>query len=488
MADLIRLFSPPAFAETHASIVLFLDEVAYKIKKPVRMDFLDFTSPAAREAACRREVALNRRLAPDVYLGVIPILGLDGAPCDWAVVMRRLPDDRRLAGLVGAGASVSACLRAIVRDVETFHARAETSAAIASYGRAESVWRNWEDNFAQMGKYAGTLLPESGVARAAHLAGRYLRGREPLFAARAASGKVRDCHGDLKADDIFCMDDGPRILDCVEFNDEFRYVDVLSDIAFLVMDLERLGRLDLADEVLSAYREFSGDTFPRSLADHYIAYRAQVRSKVACLRCEQGDPESGTLGVQLHDLAVRHLESARVRLVLVGGGPGTGKSTLAAGLAELRGWQVLRSDEIRKDLAGVPRDRGTTDRFHGGIYSREMTAATYDTMLARARLMLESGESTVLDATWSHAGHREAAAKIARETESDLVELRCDVPLEVAGWRIAGRGDSDPSDATPRIAKLIADSADPWPSARTIDTRGRPDASVRLGLSCVDEG
>jgi hypothetical protein len=223
------------------------------------------------------------------------------------------------------------------------------------------------------------------VERLAH---RYLDGRSRLFERRIAEGHIRDGHGDLLADDVFCLDDGPRILDCLEFDDRLRYGDVLLDVAFLAMDLECLGAPDLARRFLDWYTEFSGRPFPASLASHYVAYRAHVRAKVACLRHDQGVEDAADEARCLLDLAHRHLEEAAVRLVLVGGLPGTGKSTLARGLADARGWAVLRSDEVRKELTGLPAAVPASSAWGEGLYRPEMTAATYAELLRRASAAL----------------------------------------------------------------------------------------------------
>src|SRR5690606_13545776 len=170
---------------------------------------------------------------------------------------------------------------------------------------------------------------------------------------RVAAGRACDGHGDLLADDVFCLDDGPQVLDCLEFDDALRYEDVLADVAFMAMDLERLGRADLAEHFLDAYRRAAGEDWPASLAHHHIAYRAQVRAKVTAIRAQQGDAGSVDAARALLKLCFDHLEAGRVRLILVGGAPGTGKSTLAAGLAASLGATVLRSDVIRKERAGL---------------------------------------------------------------------------------------------------------------------------------------
>jgi len=344
---------PAAIAETHISVLVSIGERVYKLKKPVSFEFADFSDRTLRERACHREVELNRRLAPDVYLGVADVLGEDGRPCDHLVVMRRMPADLRLAQLVRDGRPVDGVLGDIARRIAAFHAGAATSEEIAAAGRRDAVRAVWEASFDELAPFTGPVLDAEACRRVEHLVRRYLAGRAPLFDHRIALGAVRDGHGDLQAEDIFCLDDGPRILDCIEFNDRLRHGDVLADVAFLAMDLERLGAPDAAARFLARYREFAGETYPPSLADHYIAARAHVRCKVACFRHAQGDAAAAGASRALLDLAARHLEAARVRLVLVGGLPGTGKSTLAAALADATGWSVLRSDEVRKDLAGL---------------------------------------------------------------------------------------------------------------------------------------
>ena len=218
----------------------------------------------------------------------------------------------------------------------------------------DALHRLWDGNVGELSAHTPGALDPQVLERVAELAHRYLDGRGPLLAERIGGGHVVDGHGDLLAEDIFCLEDGPRILDCLEFDDRLRWGDVLYDVGFLVMDIERLGRPDLARAFLAFYGELAGETHPRSLEHHYVAYRALVRSKISCLRGGADDlVEAGAYLVQCQ----RHLLDARVRLVVIGGLPGTGKSTLAGALGDELGWPVLRSDELRKQLAGL--DPGT---------------------------------------------------------------------------------------------------------------------------------
>jgi uncharacterized protein len=479
--------------ETHISLVVLFGDRVYKLKKPVRLDFVDLSTRAARERICHREVALNRRIAPDVYLGVADIVGPDGDVCDHLVVMRRMPEDRRLSMMVRSGAAVGDHLRQIARVVASFHSRAETSAEISGSSRADAIRAKWEATFNTVQPHVGSILAGDVEERIRGLARRYLDGRAALFDQRIAEGKVVDGHGDLLADDIFCLDDGPRILDCVEFDDQLRYGDVLADVCFLVMDLERLGAPDLGSRFLSWYRELSAGTYPFTLAHHYIAFRAHIRAMVACLRAAQGDDAAVDDAAGLLDIARNHLERGQVALVLVGGLPGTGKSTLAAGLTDRFGWSVLRSDEVRKDLAGVPHTERVDSRFREGLYGPAATAATYRELLKRARRLLEQGEPVVLDASWTDRRRRADAVTLARDTGSELVELECTAPSEVATVRLHQRAHAsgNVSDATPAVAGAMAATADPWPQAEAIDTTAptdvtlaRAEAFVRERLGC----
>jgi len=474
--------------ETHVSVVVEIGDRVYKLKKPVCLDFLDFRSREARRAVCEREVELNRRLAPDVYLGVADVHGTDGELCDHLVVMRRMPDDRRLAILVRRREPVEAGLDALAHLLATFHARAQRGPEIASAGRVDAVRANWASGFETLAPFAGKVVDSALLSRARSLVTEYLDGRAPLFDARVRDDRICDGHGDLQCEDIFLLDDGPRVLDCIEFDDRLRHVDVADDVAFLAMDLERLGAPGLATRFVRRYVELTGDDFPRTLLDHYIAYRAQVRAKVAALRQAQGDEHAADAARALSELMLAHLERGRVPLVLVGGLPGTGKSTLAAALAGERDSLVLRSDEVRKELLGVPSTSRVGDGYARGAYSAEVTDRTYAELLDRAGALLALGYPVVVDASWSDESRRAAAAQVAAAAHSPLVEIRCTAPPAMTESRIARRAEigADASDASVEVAREMATRFDDWPSAIEIDTSGARDDVTRAAARTID--
>ncbi len=474
-------------AETHSAVVFFLGDRAYKLKKAVDLGFLDFRSREAREAVCHREVELNRRLAPDVYLGVADVHGPDGLVCDHLVVMRRLPSDRRLSRIVREGGPVDEHLWHLAHLLGAFHAGSRRTVEADEAATVMSTRARWDANTDGLERVAGRTFDDSAIEMVHGLACRYLDGRAPLFEQRIADGRAVDGHGDLLADDIFCLDDGPRVLDCIEFDDRLRLGDGLADAAFLAMDLERLGRPDLGRSFLEAYGEHRGDVWPTSLADHHIAYRAQVRAKVSAIRAEQGATGAGAEARGLLDLAASHLEAGRVRLVLAGGLPGTGKSTLADGLAARSEATVLSSDEIRKEICGRLGDLPAPEPFGEGLYSEEATATTYRALLHRASVALGLGQTVVLDASWTSASWRHQARAIASRTHADLVELRCEAPAVVAVERILRRAAAgrQPSDATPEIAAAMAVAAAPWPEATTINTADGPACALAAALHSV---
>ncbi|MEU8575210.1 AAA family ATPase [Streptomyces asoensis] len=470
--------------ETHTAIVFFAGGRAYKVKKPVDLGFLDYTTTAARREACEREVALNRRFAPDVYLGVGEFRAPDAERAEPLVVMRRMPADRRLAQLVREGAVVDDVLRTVARHLAAWHAQAPRGPEVDAQGTRDALASRWEAGFAQVREITGCGPLPDGLPETEELVRRYLGGRERLFTARIEQGRVVDGHGDLLAEDVFCLDDGPRVLDCLEFDDRLRYVDGLDDAVFLAMDLEQLGAPEAAAYFLARYGEYAGDPAPSSLWHHYVAYRAFVRAKVALIQARQGASGARAAARRLGSAALRHLRTSAVGLTLVGGPPGSGKSTLSGALADRLGVTLLSSDRMRKELASIPAERSAAAGYGEGLYTPERTARTYAALLDRAAALLSAGESVVLDATWSDSAQREAARRVADRTGADLVPLRCHVPREVSAARLRAR-TSGPSDADAGIGAAVAAAEHAWPEAVPVDTGGPLDAAVARAMAAV---
>ena len=468
---------------THISMLVLTGDRVLKFRKPVVTDFCDFSTVEARDDDCRREVELNRRLCDDVYLGVGHVRlddGEDVAPPEPCVVMRRLPADRQLSALATRGEDLAGPLRQVAARLARFHRAAARSAEIAADGEVGAVRRLWQVAVDELRPHLTDPDEQQLLEEVERLAGNWFRGRGALYAERVAAGQVCDGHGDLRGDNIFCLDDGPRILDCIEFDDHLRHLDVVTDVAFLVMDLRRLGRPDDAAAFVQAYGDHAGTELPGPLIEHGAAYWALVRAKVAHLRAAQGDPRAPAEARDLLHLAHRQLRGARPRLVLVGGLPGSGKSTLAAAAGRHGGWVVLSSDRVRKELAGLTATTRTGDAFGEGLYDAGHTAATYDALLDRAATALAHGETVVLDASWGSAANRAAAAALAESSASELHQVRCEVDADTARSRIEARGarGDDPSDAGVNVARALGELADPWPEATPVDTSGPLDVTA----------
>ena len=455
--------------ETHTSVVVLAGNRAFKAKKPVLTDFVDFRTPEQRERACIREVELNRRLAPQSYFGVAYVSDPSGGDPEPIVVMRRYDDKQRLASMVTRGVPVHGALDAIAQILSRFHERAGRSRHISAQGKVGAVDQRWRDNLTELHRCAGIAVSGEAVSRIQHLVAEFISGRGLLFTRRVEAGCIVDGHADLLADDIFLVDGEPALLDCLEFDDELRYVDGIDDAAFLAMDLEFLGREDLADYFLERYVAYSADTAPSSLRDFYIAYRAVVRAKVDCVRLSQGKAEAAADAARHLTIATEHLESGAVRLALIGGSPGTGKSTLAHALAERVGAQVISTDDVRRELREAGVITGEPGVLDAGLYSRDNVATVYEVALRRAYLFLGNGQSVIIDATWRDPQIRAYAHRLGAETHSQIIELMCSTTVDATLGRIKTRAAGN-SDATPEIAAALAARDNGWDTAYPIDT------------------
>jgi uncharacterized protein len=498
--------------QTHISVVFLAGPFAYKIKKPVTFDFLDFGSLARRHHFCQEEVRLNRRLAADVYLEVVPITssaeGLrvegQGEPIEWAVKMRRLPEEATLREWLVREEVGPELIETLASRVAAFHRAAEAGPDKSPFGRLETVRRNLLDIYAEsMGQVGQTVCAEVH-RRLRQLTEDKLDHLRSLIDARAARGVTRDTHGDLHLDHVYYFPERQPpadllIIDCIEFNERFRFTDPVADIAFLVMDLVFRGRRDLSRVLAEGYFRASGDEDGWALLPLYTAYRATVRGLVEGLKLGEPEVPEGEHPVIVQSarahwlLALTELEEPARRpcLILVGGLPGAGKSTLARALAARAGFHVIRSDEIRKDLAGIPANERSPLESRAELYSPAWNERTYVECLSRAETLVQAGGRVLVDASFREEGRRRIFLEAAIRWGIPGAFLACRAAPEVVQARLNER-KGDASDADWSVHNVLARQ---WekPGVQTrrvmheVNTEGAPQEAVERALGALTE-
>ena len=457
---------------THISDIFLVDDYAYKVKKPVDLGFLDFTTLDKRLHACRDEVHLNARLAPQIYLGVSAIYLHGGrysivddansvTPSeivDYAVRMLRMPQEGMLDQVASAGRLTREHVLAIAGQLARFHHVAERGPHIDSFGTPDNVARPVRQNFSQTEKYIGDCLTRAQFERLRDYSESFLRAQVRLFRERIASQHIVDGHGDLHLRNMCLYRDNVVIFDCIEFNQALRAGDTINDIAFLTMDLDARGLTPLGNAFLNAYLEQTGDYRGVALLDFYQVYRAYVRGKVTAFLLDGADgaAERATArreAAAYFTQAERYVTPRNPGLIITCGLSGSGKSTVARRVAESLDGIVVRSDAVRKRLAGMaPGQRDASD-FGLGIYNPAMTQTTYSTMLQHATDITASGRWAILDATYPTRRYRHAAAEMARTLNVPFAILYCSAPHGELLRRLAARSaaSTDVSDATGAI-------------------------------------
>ena len=448
--------------ETHVSHVFLAGAFAYKLKKPVKFPFLDASTLALRKRFCRLELSLNRRLAPAVYLTMVPVvetprglrLGGRGRIIEWLVKMRRLPEERMLDQVVARRQVTRRDMRRIARRLVPFFLRAARGGRIARFGEPAQVRALVLGNLQECQPFLGTLLEEGDRRFVEQAYRQFLALNEPLLARRVRERRIIDGHGDLRCENI-CMTQPVNVFDCVEFQPAFRCADVVNDLAFLLMDLESRGRQDLAQALQDACRGPLHDPDFERLLPFYKCHRTLVRGKVRGFAWLQ-HPRTAQ-GRRIRGLSRRHFQLAveyakrfsRPRLIVVGGLIGSGKSTLARGLSEALGAAWLRTDQIR--LTEFAKRRRSRQGFAEGIYAPRVSEQVYDRMIRRAEQLVRCGESVVCDGTFSKAQGREALWRIAKRYGAGFHFFECAIPKAVALRRIAKRyaARTDISEARP---------------------------------------
>ncbi len=447
--------------ETHISWVFLTRRYAYKLKKPVRFDFLDFSTLAARQQACAAELRLNRRLAPSTYLAVVPVvqssagtwsLGGEGEPVDYLVQMWRLPTARRLDTLVEQGRAASGDGVRLERTLARFY-RALPASDVTPEEYLATFERHVLDNRRVLLEFAPPL--DAALVKRIHAEQlRLLRLAPERLLERVRAGRVVEGHGDLRPEHVYLMPE-PVVVDCIEFSADFRRIDIADELCFLAMELSRSGAAALGEQILQNLLASLDDPADERLLRFYKSYRASVRAKVAALRSrqQQGAARKATLREAAEYLACAdsyHAPRERPLLLVVSGLMGTGKSTLARALAEEMGLDRLSTDELRREQHDSSQQ---ATAFGEGKYADAARARVYEAMFARAEELIAQGVSVVLDGTFTRAALRDAARKIAQRHRARFALLRCECPPDVARERIARRAAAgkDASEARPEL-------------------------------------
>jgi aminoglycoside phosphotransferase family enzyme/predicted kinase len=460
--------------QTHISYVFLTGEYVYKVKKPVNFGFLDYSTLGKRRYYCRREVELNSLLCQDTYLGVVPIRAQDRGPglrrgkaagfavsgrrgriVEYAVKMRRLPEERMLNRLIERGEATVKMVERVAEKLVPFHrGAAQTSPAIARFGDW-AIRYNHRESVQQWTPYVGRTLTAEQHAICVAYAEAFFARKADVLARRVKELRIVRTHADLRSDAV-CVENGICIMDAVEFNRRISMLDVARDTGFLRMDLEYRGRPDLAEAFIRRYLALADDPDHREVLPFYAYYSACVRGKVENFLLdipsvpEREKRAAARRARRYFELAVDYARTLPpAMLVITCGLAGTGKSTAARELAPALDAEVISSDVVRKRLAGLdPRDR-MLEEYRAGVYSREVTERTYNALLDEARALLMAGRSVILDASYLRRGHRSAAARLARETGAQFACVQTTAREPDVRRRLYERlaDGGDPSDA-----------------------------------------
>jgi hypothetical protein len=477
-----RLLTPAAYphpvgpirlVETHISWVFLTGEYVYKVKKPVDLGFLDFSTLDRRRYSCAEELRLNRRFAPDLYLDTVPIIGPpatatvggSGKPIEWAVRLRQFDEETRLDRVLDRGALDGPACAELAAELARVQERLEVADEGSQWGTPAAVATAIEETLGHLRRHRADARDRiDAVGRRMH---QRLAASEAAIEGRRRAGRVRQCHGDLHLANLVHHDGRFLAFDAIEFSDTLRWIDVASDLAFLTMDLESRGRPDLAAVVTSGWIEASGDHDALRVLPLYRAYRAVVRAAVAAIRGAQAAGEKGAAAVEAKAvsaaecdrylaLAEKLVADRRPVMVATCGVSGSGKTTLAGAVAALLGGIRLRSDVERKRAAGMaPRERPADAAATAALYSDAATERTYARLAALAQLALESGTSVVVDAACNRRAERRMLAAIAAAAEVPCVWLALDVSEAEVLARVARRqaAGQDASDATADVVR-----------------------------------
>lgn len=442
--------------ETHVSWAFLVGDAVYKVKKPVSLGFLDFSTLERRRAACEAEVALNVRLAPDVYRGVVPVVrdergvhrfGGRGRAVDFAVHMRRLSDDDRADVRLARGTLSVADVDRIAERVARFHSAQRCDEDTSRFGTPEAIALNVRENFAQTRDVPASLLDPREVRELEHWQCQLLERNEDRLYARIRAGRVRDGHGDLRLEHIYLEGERVLIIDCIEFNERFRYADVCADLAFLSMDLAFHGRVDLAERALATYAEVTSDYDLYPLVDFYESYRAYVRGKVSTMLAADEDAPAELRERAAQDarryfrlaLAAERRPLAPPVIIAIGGWIASGKTTLADRLGASMGAPAISTDRMRKHMLGAGATEPVHDKAFRGAYDPAITETVYAEVRRAAEAVIASGRPVILDGSFRSIESRAEVRALAQRLNVSFRFVECRCEPEVCRERLRER-------------------------------------------------
>jgi hypothetical protein len=448
---------PIQLLQTHVSYVFLTGDYAYKVKKPVNFGFLDFSTLEKRQHFCQEELRLNQRGAADLYLDVLPItqigdrvqLGGSGTVVEYTVKMRQFPQSALFTEIYDRGELTTELLERLAAELARFHRRAETSDYIRTFGTVEQIRLAIDENYEQTKHYVGGPQTPQQLDETRHYTDRLFSEQRALFDSRIKHNWIRECHGDVHLRNIALWQDKILLFDCIEFNEPFRFVDTMFDVAYIVMDLDARDRQDLSNRFLNAYIEQMGDWEGLQVLPLYLSRQSYVRAKVTSFLLD--DPsipesvkqESSQTAARYYHLAWNYTRPKQGRIILMAGLSGSGKSTVARMLASQFNGIQIRSDAVRKHLAGVP----LTEPGDAALYSPDMTQRVYDRLLTLGLTLANQGYTVILDAKYDRQALRQAIRSQAEEHQLSCHMVYCTAPLEVRQqWLQARAGDV--SDAT----------------------------------------
>lgn len=440
--------------QTHISYVFIAGDIVYKVKKPLKFDFLDFTSLEKRKFYCEEELKLNKRLAPDTYLDVAAIskdtrgnltLGEGIEVVDYAVRMKKLPAGRMLKTLLSRGLADEKTMDAVARKIAAFHQRARTGKDIDEMGGIENIRHNIRENLEETKNYINVTVTEYQYGFVRDYAEIFLSEKKALFEKRVADHKIRDCHGDLHLDHI-CVTDDIIIFDCIEFNERFRCGDVAEDVAFLTMDIDFNGYPLHAENFMQSYLKYSGDSDMPSLLNFYRCYYAYVRGKVTSFRLDQTEitpaERAEITGIAKRYFNLSYTYASRLdkpALILTAGLMGSGKSYQARKLASRFGAEIIRTDVLRKELFDIKPTERRYEDFGRGIYSEDVSRLVYEKALDLAARKIKQRKAVIIDASFKRREERLKAKRLAENLGIRFYVLECACSDETTKERLETR-------------------------------------------------